>query len=391
MARVYLVKYNGQEIWIPESGGCEDADEAAAKVTGCRPGYNCFVSTRFTGDLTAQEYIAQQQAAAPTPTPTPSGTTSSGATTGSTTTGGTTSKYLPPAPIETETPAQPTNAIPGPAQGYNWDEWAEYERYLRVLQTPEGANLPVPKNISDYFTNKKNWERLGLQGRLPTAPRTSEQAFWVEGQLNIAGQILSKDNPFLTPEGEPVEWLTPGGEPAEGAAGEWAAEQQREFLTWRQWASRYGEPGDWYAVDIQDYFNNPDKVQQQLSVWQQRAAEQEAEEEYIKAERYHETPEYYQSFTPWMEEQGQFSGAMAGFVEKESPSLVSRFQSTQPRLTGFPTREEARAEAARREAGFEAWLPGQMPTVEQKYWGQTPLMRGERPYMYQPTLRTVNW
>ena len=70
---------------------------------------------------------------------------------------------------------------------------------------------------------------------------------------------------------------------------------------------------------------------------------------------------------------------------------MSKFKLTQPELTGYPTREEARAEAARRESGFQAWLPGQVPELEQKYWAQRPEQRGERLWMQSPNTRMVNW
>jgi len=100
---------------------------------------------------------------------------------------------------------------------------------------------------------------------------------------------------------------------------------------------------------------------------------------------------YGETFDAWLENQGQFSGALEKFAESQYPSLQARFEAEAGRLTGYPTREEARTEAERREAGFQAWLGGETPAIEQKYYGQTPLARGERPYMYQPTMRTVNW
>jgi len=71
--------------------------------------------------------------------------------------------------------------------------------------------------------------------------------------------------------------------------------------------------------------------------------------------------------------------------------LQARYEAGLPRLTGYPTREEARAEAARREAGFKGWLTGQTPGIYQEYMGQRPAARGERLYMQSPRTRTANW
>jgi len=361
MARVYEVRYEGKSYWFT-GDQCGDKDVAASKVPGCRPGYNCKVSARFTGDVPAEEYIAQQKATEGSATSTgwPTSTTPSlieqratGTTDTSRTTGGTTSTSgtgIPPGS--------------GLAQGYNWEEWAEYERYLGVLNTTEGTILPIPQSISDYFNNKKHWERLGQLGQLPPTTRTVEDAGLIHGQLQVTGQVLAQGSPWLTPEGEPLDF-DEGGEPIV-VGDEKDKEPPPGFETY-----------DEYLAYL--------KRQREYSEWSMQQAEYRAQE------GYRETPQYGQVFDPWLEEQGQFSGALAAFTEKEYPSLVSKYKATQPRLTGYPTREEARAEAGRREAGFGGWLGGETPELEQKYWGQTPLMRGERPYMYQPTMRTVNW
>jgi len=100
---------------------------------------------------------------------------------------------------------------------------------------------------------------------------------------------------------------------------------------------------------------------------------------------------YGETFTGWLEQQGQFSGALEKFAESQYPSLQSQYKAGLPRLTGFPTREEARAEAAKRESGFQAWLGQQTPGIYQEYMAQRPAERGERLWMQQPTMRTVNW
>ena len=184
--------------------------------------------------------------------------------------------------------------------------------------------------------------------------------------------------------------------------------QVREYYAFKDYESQYGKPGEWSPVDIGDFFANYDQAGQQLSVWQQQAGEVEkyeidpaeaarrreesyAEGRYAAKERYGEEPEYQPAFAQWMGEQGQFSGALQEYVEREYPSLKSEFQATQPTLTGFPTREEARAEATRREQAFQAWLPQQIPGREQEYWSQRPTERGERLWMQAPNVVAKNW
>jgi hypothetical protein len=228
---------------------------------------------------------------------------------------------------------------------YTDEQVREYQNWINYYNRYGALGDWFPVDIEDYYSNHGKAQRL------------------LQGYINQE-------------EKEPIER---------------PAEQERLYREYLQWASRYAEPGDWYATDIDDFFRNYDKAMEQQRVWEQRGAEAEVEEEYLKAERYKQTPEYGQVFNPWLEEQTGFSGAMEQFTEREYPSLLSRFQATQPRLTGYPTREEARAEADRRKAAFGAWLGQESPEIYQKYMGQPPLMRGERPYMYQPTMRTVNW
>ena len=101
---------------------------------------------------------------------------------------------------------------------------------------------------------------------------------------------------------------------------------------------------------------------------------------------------YKETFSSWLPKQASaMSGALTSYVESQYPSLQARYEAGLPRLTGYPTREEARAEAARREAGFKGWLTGQTPGIYQEYMGQRPTERGERPYMYAPATREVGW
>ena len=223
--------------------------------------------------------------------------------------------------------------------------------------------------------------------------------------------------------------------------------QNREYNTYKRYASAYGDPKDWYPVNTKDYFDNYDVTQEQLNEWKQEEkeagtkrkeleteraeyerqqaadrAEQQAKRaeyekwalspeeqarrreeshqagleakaraEYARQEAYGEAPGYQEPFSQWLQTQGDQSQYLRDYIESKYPSLRTQYEATQPRLTGYPTREEARAEAERRETGFKAWLPAQLPTVEAEFWGQAPAQRGERPQVYSPRSRYIAW
>ena len=404
MAKVWTVRYGGETYYFPAEQ-CKSADEAATKV-GCRAGYNCSVTTKITPpDMTAEQWIAEQEAkATPTPTPTPTPPTP---TTPTPTPTGPTPTTPTPAPTTTGGDAQLVkerldqqvydynkargtnysveeylNALKNitqktrdtllqkynealeqketPAGGeYTQQQQDDYDDYLAFLQTADGKNFPAPKDISDYLTNREQW--------------IADFDYYARG---------------------------------------YTEEQLREFNTWKRYASAYGDLTDWFPNNIDDWLANPDKAQKQLAIWQQEhgtALEEEevseaeqAEEDkyrqeqrekaaYYEQERYTEAPMYPETFTAWLNQQGQFSGALEKYVESQYPSLRSQFESQAGRLTGKPTREEARAEASRREAGFQAWLGGEVPGLKQEYWGQRPDVRGERFYMQSPNVRELRW
>jgi len=122
-----------------------------------------------------------------------------------------------------------------------------------------------------------------------------------------------------------------------------------------------------------------------------RREEAYAESRYAAEERYHEAPRYQETFSKWIQGQGNVSGALQQYIQSKYPSLRAEFESGISREVGFPTREEARTEASQREAGWQSWLSQRMPETRQDYWGQRPSDRGERYYMYAPTTKTVNW
>jgi len=241
------------------------------------------------------------------------------------------------------------------------DQWKEYERFKAFGSQYGDLNDYYPTNFADFINN-----------------------------YDKANQQLKA-------------WETEAGPEAAG----FTDAQIREWQDYT-WHSRYRESGDLFFADIGDFFSNYDQAMQQLGVWRQRAGEEEeyalppeeaarrreeayGESRYAAQERYTETPEYQLPFTQYLQEQGRFSGALEAWTENQYPSLVSQFRTTQPELTGYATREEARAEKARRESRFKAWLPKQEYGLYQEYASQRPGERGERLYMQAPTMRTANW
>jgi hypothetical protein len=281
-----------------------------------------------------------------------------------------------PTPTPTPAPAPTTPTTPSPSKELPWagkpinlltgEEWKEYLAYLRsqgelvkdykdylaFLETPEGKNFPVPKDVADYIANREQW--------------IADYDYYARG---------------------------------------YTEEQLREFNTWKRYASTYGTLEDWYPTNIEDWLANYEKAQSQLSEWRKEAPpeispaeearrreEAYAESRYAAEERYTEAPMYGETSAAWLtEQQSRLSGALKNFIEGELPSLRSEFEATQPRPTGYPTREEARGEARRREREYEAWLGERLPEEYQEYMSLRPAQRGERLYMQAPSVRTVNW
>lgn len=314
-------------------------------------------------------------------------------------------------------PWKTTEPTPEPKptpEGYTPEQIAEYEAYLAALEQYPDSGLPVPKDIDDYFENKDKW----LEEYVPPTPEP-------------------------TPEEEEREYTD---------------EEKREYYTYRNYASSYGDPNDWYPLNIEDYFKNWNIAQEQLGEWHSEELEREGEQAEYEREReeaeqwglspeesarrreesyeysqwlrersreaaehelgpeeaarrreesyeyslwskerakygaleaYRETPEYGQTFSSWFSSEASKSQPLQAFIEGMFGKLRTEYQAGLPRLTGFPTREEARAEAGKREAGFEAWLPKQLPGLEEKFWEQPPWKREERPGLFAPRIRSV--
>ena len=281
-----------------------------------------------------------------------------------------------------------------------------YNKYLEYIKTH--PSWPVPKDKNDWLLNRDYWESMGdyldagftireIEGYDRVAAY-GEKYGDLEDDIprDRADYLANIDKYQLQLE----KWIQEAG--SEGAG--FTDEQIREWQDYT-WHSRYRETGDSFFADMGDFFNNYDQAIQQLNMWRKRAGEAEVEQteseeytqwsrertKYAAQEAYGETPEYQPRLQQFLDDQLKASSAFEAFTEKQYPSLVSRFDITQPELTGYPTREEARAEKARREQAFQAWLPGQVPGLEQEYWAQPPAARGERLYMQSPNVRTLNW
>jgi len=288
------------------------------------------------------------------------------------------------------------------------DQQADYQNYLALLDTSLGDFLPHPKDINDFLPHADEWFaqfnelKRGYQTYLTYYSGYGTSADWKPVDIYDYYSNYDKAQPYFT------KWQGL----AEEKEAEYTDDQRREYYLYKDYASQYADIADWLPVDIADYFANPDIVNQQMRTWSRKDAaqrelereyglspeeqarrQQEAYEEsrYAAQERYGEAPMYPETFTAWLNQQGQFSGALEKYVEGQYPSLRSQFEAQAGRLTGYPTREEARAEATRREAGFQSWLGGEVPGLKQEYWAQRPAERGERLYMQSPNVRPLNW
>ena len=340
---------------------------------------------------------------------------------------------------------------------------ADYNDYSAFIKQYPELGLPVPKDINDFIEHQAEWEKEFAPSSEPEpeeheAPEPEPGEHGYQYNDDQIREYYTYRN-YASAYGDPKDWYPndiddyfKNYDVAQEQLNEWTQEekdqekptytdaQNREYNTYKRYASAYGDPNDWYALGVKDYFDNYDTAQTQLTKWQQEeidkgvkqteyeaeqtkqkaeyeakqaeyekwalspeeqarrreegyqsALESRARAEYARQEAYGEAPEYQKPFSQWLQTQGDQSQYLKDYIESKYPSLRTQFTATQPRLTGYPTRERARAEAERREAGFKAWLPVQLPTVEAEFWGQAPAQRGERPQVYNPRSRYIAW
>lgn len=298
---------------------------------------------------------------------------------------------------------------PATAQQVLWV--MQYQDYVAYQKA--NPFMPVAKDINDYILNFQKWIDNSIyyqQGYSQEQIDSYDRFRAFQSQYGDLNDFMPKDlNEYLANYDKAQQQLTTWTQEAGPEAAGFTDDQVRAFNEYKQYYYQYGKPGEWMPVDVGDFIANQTQAQAQLNVWKQQAAEVEKYElppeeaarrreesyqegRYAAQERYGETPMLQETFAAWLPQAaGDMSGALREFVENQYPSLRAQYEAGLPRLTGFPTREEARAEAAKREAGFSAWLTGQTPELEQEYWGQRPYARGEQYSQYSPTLRTVNW
>ena len=356
-----------------------------------------------------------------------------------------------------ESPETSPVPSPGPAEPTDQQQ-ADYTDYLAFIKQYPDLGLPIPQNINDFIEHQAEWEALYAP---PEEPEPEEPEPGEHGYQYNDDQIREyyTYRNYGSVYGDLRDWYPNDIEDyfknydvAQEQLNEWKQEekdqekptytdaQNREYSTYKRYASAYGDPNDWYPNNIKDYFASTDLAREQLTKWRQEeidkgvkqteyeaeqtkqkaeyeakqaeyekwalspeeqarrreegyqsALESRARAEYARQEAYGEAPEYRTSFSNWLQTQGSQSQYLKDYIENKYPSLRTQYEATQPRLTGYPTREEARAEAERREVGFKAWLPAQLPTVEAEFWGQAPAQRGERPQVYNPRLRYIAW
>lgn len=313
---------------------------------------------------------------------------------------------LPPATGEERFGA--IEAPPPTSDEHTQEQIDDYDAYLEFLKTKEGSYWPTPKDIDDFLTNWTSWSR----------EKEREFAIWMD-YFNAYGKTgdwrpVDKDDYFANYD-KAQGFLTLWQQKAQEKEADYTDEQKHDYYQYKDYRDKFSELGDKTALDIADYFENYNQYQQQLVGWQQQEAEVSEHElspeekaqreaqrwereqlgwersDYAAKEAYRETPMYGETFTAWLGEQGQFSGALEKYTESRYPSLRSRFEAGMPRQTGFPTREEARSEAAKRERGFQAWLSGETPGIYQDYMSQRPAERGERLWMQAPNVRGLKW
>ncbi|MCJ7805897.1 hypothetical protein MUP46_04630 [Patescibacteria group bacterium] len=304
----------------------------------------------------------------------------------------------------------PTQTTPGGTTTPTADQ-ASYDKYLAYIKTHQ--SWPTPKDINDYLAHRNLWEANGdfYDAGFNDTQIQNYNAFqgFASKYGNLNDWYPENIADYLENYDKAQQQLNTWRQEAGPEAAGFTDDQIREFNAFKDYASQYGKAGEWFPVDIGDFFANYDKAKGQLTTWQQQAgaveeyeltpeeAARRREESYQRSqvaagEAYHETPMYSETFAKEIQQwAGSMSGALRGFAENQFPSLRAKYEAGVGQMKGYSTPEEARAEAARRASGFEAWLPKQVPELKQQYYEQRPYARGERYQEQSPTLRAVNW
>ena len=318
-----------------------------------------------------------------------------------------------------ETPAAATPT-------YTPEQQAEYQAYLDYIKANPILGLPVPKDIDDYYANRDKW--IEEYTPTPTPEPTPEVRTYTDDEFREYNTYRR----WASSQGTPDDWYPVDIDDyfnhwdiAQEQMDEWkgeASEAEKKRLEEEEKAAERQAKYEAEQAEAEKYALTPEEqarrreesyayTQQQRAISEayQKAAlspEEEArrrEEQYAYSqwaqerarisaqEAYRETPEYQGSFYNYFEGLSSTPGRFQDFMLAMFPKLREEWEATQPKLTGYPTPQEARAEATRRETAFGQWLPTQTKKMMEQFYVQAPPERGERPAYFAPRLRSVNF
>ena len=292
------------------------------------------------------------------------------------------------------------------------EQIAEYNAYLAFLRTYPGRNHPWPTSLEHYFENKDEWATRdygeqppdnggdGGNGEEPTEEWTSAQRKAYERYKNYAALYKDPDD-YYAPT---INDYYGNYDVANEQLTEWETEASREYQQYRDLAS-HREPGDFYTTNQDDFVNNYDRAQRQQDVWMGRYTEYETRQQEVDEyydwsrgrayesaqEAYRPSPQYDPALYKQREALEGESVYYQNWMTDMFPELKRRFEATQPKQVGYPTREEQRAAEAQLEQGIGQYLTAEQEALRQEFYEQRPWDRGERPHIYQPKLRQLSY
>lgn len=76
------------------------------------------------------------------------------------------------------------------------------------------------------------------------------------------------------------------------------------------------------------------------------------------------------------------------YFQSMFPSFVHEFEATLPTYKGFKSAWAAQKEAEKIQETWADWLKKKRPEAHERFWGMRPERRGEKPWAYQPGIRT---
>ncbi len=76
------------------------------------------------------------------------------------------------------------------------------------------------------------------------------------------------------------------------------------------------------------------------------------------------------------------------WFQSRFPGLVSEFESKLPTYKGFKTVLGAVRETGEIQEQWSEWLKGKKSSLKERWWSKRPEERGEKPWAFQPMIRT---